>query len=286
MKSVAHASPRTTRLRAGFTLIELLVVIAIIAILAGMLLPALTKAKAKGQGIACLGNGRQLGLAFKLYADENNDVLLASLTPNINPYKRIRWIDGGVQNFDSESANIRFLEQSPMWKYAGKSRGIFKCPADRSIARVGNQSAPRIRSISMSQVFGTGEWLDKNYNPDGQKVWKIYQRESDMDSPTKTWVFVDEHPDSINDAAFANACTGADSPQQAQIIDMPAALHNGACGFSFADGHSEVHKWVGSTIKPAVHYKPPTGQLNNVPAKDSWRDVKWMADNTSVRLTN
>ncbi len=281
MKSVrTPGSPVHSKKRRGFTLIELLVVIAIIAILAGMLLPALTKAKAKAQGIGCLNNGKQLATAFTLYAEDSNDVLLASLVPNPNNYRRIRWIEGDLTNYDAQTADTRYLEQSPMWKYAGRAKGIFMCPADRSMARTPRGLQPRIRSISMSQVFGTGEWLNKSFGV--QNVWKIYQRQSDIVIPTKTWVFVDEHPDSINDAAFANACTGATNQATAQIIDMPASLHNGACGFSFADGHSEIHKWRGSTIRPKVRYQP-SGVALNIPARDSWMDVAWMAENTTVR---
>ena len=99
----------------------------------------------------------------------------------------------------------------------------------------------------------------------------------------RSWVFVDEHPDSINDAAFANACTGAETPNGTggQIIDMPSSTHNGACGFSFADGHSEVHRWVGSTIKPPTKYMSG-GVALNVPAKNSQPDVYWMQDNSTV----
>ena len=264
---------------AGFTLIELLVVIAIIAILASMLLPSLAKAKTKAQGISCLNNGKQCALAFTLYADDANDVLLASLLPTPNNYRRIRWIDGDLWNYDAASADVRYLERGPMWKYVGKSKDVFRCPADRSMARTSQGLQPRIRSISMSQVFGTGEWLNKSFGV--QNVWKIYERQSDIVSPTKTWVFVDEHPDSLNDAAFANACTGATNMNTAQIIDMPSALHNGACGFSFADGHSEIHKWRGATIKPKVNYRSGSISLN-IPARDSWVDVAWMAENTTV----
>jgi prepilin-type N-terminal cleavage/methylation domain-containing protein/prepilin-type processing-associated H-X9-DG protein len=266
--------------RVGFTLIELLVVIAIIAILAGMLLPALAKAKTKAQGIACLNNGRQIGLGFKLYADDWNDVLLASLVPTPNPLRRVVWIQGDLWNYDAASADERYLTNSPMFDYVGRSKDVFRCPADKSMAKT-TPKRSRIRSISMSQVFGPGEWLNKTFGP--QNVWRIYQKDSEILSPAKTFVFVDEHPDSINDAAFANACTGAESQATAQIIDMPSSSHNGACGFSFADGHAEVHRWVGRTIQPPVTYTSGSVRLN-VPANDSWVDVRWLAENTTARV--
>jgi prepilin-type processing-associated H-X9-DG protein len=132
----------------------------------------------------------------------------------------------------------------------------------------------------MSQVFGTGEWLNKTFDKE-QKVWKTYAKLSHIDNPAKCWVFVDEHPDSINDAAFAVACTDANTTA-AQIIDFPANYHNGACGFAFSDGHSEVHRWLGGKIANApIKYQDDVLALN-IPAGDAWRDVAWMADNTSV----
>ena len=266
---------RATRPFPAFTLIELLVVIAIIAILAGLLLPALAKAKTKAQGIGCLNNGRQLMLAWRLQSDDNNDILLAA-EDGFQP-ARSNWCSGWL---DFTSARVNWditndLVKSPIWPYTGNSKAIYKCPADRaSVKNNLGDRVPRVRSISMSQVFGRGSWLPS-------PTWRTYDKQSVIAFPAKTWVFVDEHPDSINDAAFANKCDGADKEGSAQIIDMPASFHNGACGFSFADGHAEVHKWKGSKIRNApvrfVLMPLPVGN-----ARDSWVDVSWMADNSTV----
>ena len=260
----------------GFTLIELLVVIAIIAILAGMLLPALGKAKSKTVGIQCMNNTKQLQLAFTLYAGDQAEVLLAC--QDGLPDRRANWCTGDV-SWGSSNTGSNDVARSPMMKYVGNAFAVWKCPADQSFVVSGGRRIPRFRSNSMSQVFGYGEWLDGSSSGRNQTAWRTYSKEGNIVNPSQTWVFVDEHPGSINDAAFANQMRDAETAN-ARIIDMPASYHNGACGFSFADGHSEIKRWRGRTIQPKAVFGQTVSL--NIPAADSRPDVLWFFQNTTA----
>ncbi len=265
--------PRKPSRLTGFTLIELLVVIAIIAILAALLLPALAKAKQKGQGIVCLSNTRQVALAWIMYVTDNNDLFMKGA-----PVAGGMSWPGGPDN-----TNVQLLvdpAQSPLAPYL-KSPGVWKCPADN----YGN----RVRSLSVNAVL-VGSKLTAAPSPN-YPVPRAYvndppcKRMSQLDVPGPAMVFVslDEHPDSINDSIF-HFIPGL-PPSSATWRDLPASYHNGACGFSFADGHSEIHKWVDPRTKLPVKMQDKwwvqPGQ--NYPVPQS-RDYLWVNERMPYTL--
>ncbi len=275
---------RTNAFQRGFTLIELLVVIAIIAILAAMLLPALSKAKLKAIGAQCLNNNRQLSLCWSMYADDNRDGVVDAIADDAT---RPAWITGYLTYTTPTTLDFgnpsnwnpaTDLYNSPLWSYAGKSAGIFRCPGDKRTVSVQGKEYPVVRSISMSQAFDTTfSWV---------LPWKLYSKKTAIVKPSNTFVFVEEAPNSLNDGGFAVACpsafnsAGVATPSTAQIPDFPATFHGNSSAFAFADGHSEIHRWIGSTIAHCPFTS--TFRSTYIAAGDSGNDVVWLAQNTSV----
>jgi prepilin-type N-terminal cleavage/methylation domain-containing protein/prepilin-type processing-associated H-X9-DG protein len=267
-----HVAPA----RAGFTLVELVVVVAMVGLLATMLAPTMASTKTNSASFQCQNNLRQLTFAWKMYADDNTGSLVYNRHGSVGySAGNESWVGGFLDyTANPDNTNTALLIDHNKYPYGAflgpyiKTPLAFKCPADRSTAPMAGGAQPRVRSISMNNFVGTGS-----------RAWNTFSRYAlctrfeQIKSPGYMFVFLDEREDSINDGCFIT-----DPDTRYIIIDYPASYHNNAGGFSFADGHSEIHRWKDSRTMPALRpgqYLP----LNvNLPGDV---DVLWLAQRSA-----
>ena len=260
----------------AFALRELVVVLSVLGGLILLHLPSQANSKAISRGFGCLSNQRQLVLAWLMYAEDHG----GSVPFAYQSGGSLGWIGGWLDFLGNNpvNTNTQFLldpKYASMGPYARKAE-IYRCPEDPSQVRIAGTVYPRVRSYSMNGAFSEtlGGWLPA-------PPYKVFRNVAEIVAPPpyKQFVFIDEHPDSINDGMLAIQMADPANPARIFIIDYPASYHNGGAGLSFADGHADFHRWTDPRTKPA--FRNQLIPLNI--ASPGNQDMVWLSERTSAR---
>lgn len=263
----------------GFSQVDLLTVVGILALLGLWLTPALARTRVTDQAYQCRNNLRQLMHGWRMYAEDNNGILVSPQGGGLDSFS---WVQGWLTYTANtpDNTNLVYLTNSALGPYV-RTPALYKCPADQSVAVEGGSLLPRVRSVSMSQAFtlpSEGHLEDGNSPPN---YWRHYQKCADMvlPAPANLFVMTDESPDSINDASFSvsmnrNLFSGT------IWQDGPSTLHDGGCVFAFADGHAEIHQWQDPrTLALQVTYITTFPHGMTLPNNN---DIQWVRDRTTA----
>jgi prepilin-type N-terminal cleavage/methylation domain-containing protein/prepilin-type processing-associated H-X9-DG protein len=280
--------------KTGFTLIELLVVIAIIAILAAILLPVLVQARSRAQQTSDLSNKRQLITAWMMYANDNNDTLVFNADESVAVNGTPSWISPSCHmdwTISAANTNISYLQTNLLGPYCAQEYALYVSPGDNFLSPVqtlvgmGNLFHHRSRSVAMDAAVGgppatfTGTGSKP---PASLSTFSPFYLVTTMNgfgassiSPSLSWVFINEHPDSIDDGILYIDPGHGNQSGTGQFTEVPASYLANGCGISFADGHAEIHIWRGSVANRPVQYT----SLRNVSVSND-PDLAWLAQHT------
>ena len=271
--------------RAGFTLVEALVVAGIVGVLATIILPAISGAKGKGYTVVCLNNMRQLAIAWNTYADDREGTLpynygVAETYTNIANGKLMNWANNVMTwNLEEDNTNELYLARGGLGPYLSGVVSPFKCPSDKALSAAQRAAGwrERTRTYSMNAMVGyAGSYIKYGGINVNNPKYKQFMKLHEIPDPSGIFIFIEEHPHSINDGYFLSK-PGALPPHW---FDLPAAYHSGGANLSFGDLHIEYRKW----LSPGTVYPHQEGAVTlpvQVPLEDT-RDYDWLMQRTSV----